>query len=64
MGDRPPEPLTPHQIRTVATKAYCDPRTVAAYLAAAPQNSNTRARVEDALRALGFEAFVRARACA
>jgi hypothetical protein len=36
----------------VATRAYCDPRTVRAYLDGRPQHSTTAARIERALREL------------
>lgn len=48
--------LSPHEARAVAVKAGTDPRTVVAYLANKPVRSTTRARIVDALRALGFGA--------
>jgi hypothetical protein len=44
--------LTPHQAREVAARAYCDPRTVRAYLNGRPQHSTTAARIERAIREL------------
>jgi DNA-binding LacI/PurR family transcriptional regulator len=46
--------LTPDQERRIAAHAHLDPRTVRARLAGRPQASTTRARVDEALRALGF----------
>jgi hypothetical protein len=42
--------LTPHEVREVAARAYCDPRTVRAYFDGRPQHSTTAARIERALR--------------
>jgi hypothetical protein len=44
--------LTPHEVREVAARAYCDPRTVRAYLDGRPQHSTTAARIERAIREL------------
>lgn len=50
-----PQPvLTRHQLREVGVRAGCDPRSVSAYLEGRPQHSTTRARIGDALCALGF----------
>lgn len=52
-------PLPPADLRRVAVAAYCDPRTVAAYLAGRSQASTTIARVEAALAAEGRSDLVR-----
>ena len=64
MDDTPPARLSPADVRAVAVEAGRDTRTVERYLRAEPQPSTTRAGIERALRALGFDAFIRARACA
>lgn len=51
--------LTQHEVRRVAVAAHCDPRTVRAYLAGAPQSGNMVARVEDALRSTGHASAIR-----
>lgn len=48
--------LTPHQLREVAVKTTCDPKTVRSFLAGRPVRSTTRARLELALRDIGFVA--------
>lgn len=49
-------PHTPHELRAVAVRAGVDPRTVVARLAGRPQHSTVVARVDNALRELGFAA--------
>lgn len=49
--------LTPHQLREVAVKTTCDPKTVRSFLAGRPVRSTTRARLEAALTELGLEAL-------
>jgi hypothetical protein len=49
-----PARLNPHDERRVAVVAGCDPRSVRARLAGRRQHSTIAARVDDALRALGF----------
>ena len=49
--------LTPHEVREVAIHAYCDPRTVRAYLDGRPQHSTTAARIERALRELRADSW-------
>ncbi len=56
--------LSPADVRAVAVEAGRDTRTVERYLRAEPQPSTTRAGIERALRALGFDSFIRTRACA
>jgi hypothetical protein len=46
--------LTAHDRRRVAVHAGVDDRTVLAFLRGQPMRSTTRARVEEALRALGY----------
>jgi hypothetical protein len=41
--------LTPHEVREIATRAYCDPRTVVSYLKGRPQHSTTAKRIERAI---------------
>jgi len=59
MADTRPRELTAHELRRVSVKAYCDPRTVRAYLAGESQNGNMVARIERALHACGFPTHVR-----
>lgn len=49
--------LTPHQLREVAVKTTCDPKTVQSFLAGRPVRSTTRARLEAALSELGLGAL-------
>lgn len=51
MADRT---LNPDELRRVAALAHLDPRTVKARLEGRRQASTTSARVDDALRQLGF----------
>jgi DNA-binding LacI/PurR family transcriptional regulator len=46
--------LTPHQERTIAVAAGCDPRTVRAYLKGKPQRSTTASRIAAALAKHGY----------
>jgi len=46
--------LSQHDLRRAAVAAGCDPRTVARRLRGERQPSPIRARIDDALRALGF----------
>jgi 2-hydroxychromene-2-carboxylate isomerase len=46
--------LSPHDERAVAVKAGVDPRTVRAYLEGKPQRSTAKARIQEALEALGL----------
>ncbi len=48
--------LTPHELRAVAVRAGVDPRTVSARLAGRPQHSTVVARIDEALKALGYAA--------
>lgn len=47
--------LTPHELREVAARAFCDPRTVRAYLDGRSQHSTTVARIQRAIRELRSE---------
>jgi hypothetical protein len=48
-----PDPkLTPHEVREIAARACCDPRTVHAYLAHRSQHSTTAKRIERAIAEL------------
>ncbi len=49
-----PLTLTPHDLVRVAARAGVDPRAVRRFATGAPMRSTTRARVVDALRALGL----------
>ena len=51
--------LQPVDIRDVAAKAYCDPRTVTKYLDGCEMRSTAQRRIENALRDLGFTGLVR-----
>ena len=46
--------LSPHDERAVAVKAGVDPRTIRAYLEGKPQRSTAKARIREALEALGL----------
>lgn len=46
--------LTPHDERVVAARACCDPRSVRARLEGRRQRSTIAARIDLALRELGF----------
>jgi hypothetical protein len=50
-GMRDPN-LTPHEVREIAARAFCDPRTVRAYLACRTQHSTTAKRIERAITEL------------
>lgn len=54
-----PRALPPVDMREVAAKAYCDPRTVAKYLDGCEMRSTAQRRIENALRDLGFTGLVR-----
>jgi hypothetical protein len=41
--------LTPQEVREIAVRAYCDPRTVRAYLNGRNQHSTTSKRIERAI---------------
>jgi hypothetical protein len=48
----PDTTLTPHEVREIAARAYCDPRTVRAYLSGRNQHSTTTKRIERAIAEL------------
>lgn len=50
--------LTPHDLRSVAVSACCDPRTVRAFLDGKRTASTMHARITKALKDLGFEAAI------
>lgn len=54
-----PEFLDAHHERVISVRAVCDPRSVRKYLKGEDVLSTVRARIEDALRAEGFEKLVR-----
>lgn len=51
--------LPQHELRRVAVAANCDPRSIVRYLREGPMVSTTIARIEVALRACGYDRFVR-----
>lgn len=57
---RPSGRPSPHQRRLIAARAVVDPRSVDRYFAEQPIRSTTETRVEQALRDLGFQRFLRA----
>jgi hypothetical protein len=52
--------LTPQDLREIAARACCDPRTVKAYLERRPQHSTTAKRIERAIVELRLETLERA----
>jgi len=47
--------ITPQQVREIAARACCDPRTVLAYLKGRPQRSTTKRRIEMTFHETGTE---------
>jgi len=51
--------LPQHELRRLAVAANCDPRSIVRYLREGPMVSTTVARIEVALRACGYDRYVR-----
>lgn len=54
--------LSAHDRRRIAVRAVCDPKCVNRYVAGGPLRATTIERIESALRVLGMESLIGARA--
>lgn len=54
MDDESKAKLSPHDIRTIAVKARCNPVTVMRWIAGKPVQRLSLDRIQEALKALGF----------